>query len=101
MNINVNQSYEPLSKDNIKDHWLQIKNLPDEQHAHVFSRENNVNLKDFILDINKQIAFELLERNKNLKRANMIDIKLLQNKFIINQEVEVLLMEKMLEKEIL
>ena len=70
MNINVNQSYEPLSKDNIKDHWLQIKNLPDEQHAHVFSRENNVNLKDFILDINKQIAFELLERNKNLKRAN-------------------------------
>ena len=38
-----------------KDHWLQIK-IYQMNNMLMYSLENNVNLKDFILDINKQIA---------------------------------------------
>lgn len=92
MNINVNQSYNHLSSANAKDYWLKIKDLPDEQHAYVFSRTENTELKDFILDINKQIAFELLERNKNLKRANSGKLEI-EN--IINDWVASLFKHKM------
>jgi hypothetical protein len=49
MNINVNQSYNHLSSANAKDYWLKIKDLPDEQHAYVFSRTENTELKDFFI----------------------------------------------------
>ena len=34
--INLSQSYQPLLKDNPKNYWQEIKNLTDEEHAHIF-----------------------------------------------------------------
>ncbi|WP_419233781.1 hypothetical protein [Aliarcobacter cryaerophilus] len=93
INTNVAQTYQPLSKGDIKEFWLlKIKSLPDEQHAYIFSSENNINLKDFILDINKQIAFELLERKINLKKASANGLEI-EN--IINDWVASLFKQKM------
>ena len=57
-----------LDKYEAKNYWLQIKDMNDESHAHIFASQENV--EEYIKDIMLNIAKELLERKINLLRVN-------------------------------
>ena len=55
-----------LSLQNAQYYWSEIKNMLDEHHAKIFSRQD-FSLEEFILENMRLISLELLERKKNIK----------------------------------
>ncbi|WP_415397826.1 hypothetical protein [Sulfurimonas sp. CS5] len=78
------------NKYDAQDYWLQIKNMDDESHAHIFSSQ--VNVEEYIKDIMLNIAEELLERKVNLQRVS--DKNKLELEDIINDWVTSLLSQR-------
>ena len=84
---------KPISLDDkyyAQNYWLQIKNMDDESHAHIFA--NQVNVEEYIKDIMLNIAEELLERKVNLQRV--INNNELELEDIINDWVTSLLSQR-------
>ncbi|MBP6713731.1 MAG: hypothetical protein KA157_07335 [Aliarcobacter sp.] len=78
------------NKYDAQNYWLQIKNMDDESHAHIFASQ--VNVEEYIKDIMLNIAEELLERKVNLQRVS--DKNKLELEDIINDWVTSLLSQR-------
>ncbi len=78
------------NKYDAQNYWLQIKNMDDESHAHIFASQ--VNVEEYIKDIMLNIAEELLERKKNLQRVS--ENNKLELEDIINDWVTSLLSQR-------
>ena len=89
-NVVLEKSRSLDNKYDAQNYWLQIKNMDDESHAHIFA--NQVNVEEYIKDIMLNIAEELLERKINLQRVN--ENNKLELEDIINDWVTSLLSQR-------
>lgn len=74
LNLKIDFSDTTLTIKDAQNYWLQIKDMTDEEHSQIFSKNDNVNefIKDIILDISK----ELLNRKINIKRQTQLEFSL-------------------------
>lgn len=89
-NVILEKSRSLDNKYDAQNYWLQIKNMDDESHAHIFASQ--VNVEEYIKDIMLNIAEELLERKKNLQRVS--ENNKLELEDIINDWVTSLLSQR-------
>jgi hypothetical protein len=66
LNLKIDFSDTTLTIKDAQNYWLQIKDMTDEEHAQIFSKNDNVN--EFIKDIILNISKELLNRKINIQR---------------------------------
>ncbi|MBE0514070.1 hypothetical protein [Sulfurimonas sp.] len=79
-----------LNKYEAKNYWLQIKDMDDQSHAHIFASQES--FEEYIRDIMLHIAEELLERKVNLHRVSQNNKLELED--IINDWVTSLLSQR-------
>lgn len=88
LNLKIDFSDTTLTIKDAKNYWRQIKDMSDDEHAQIFSKNDNVN--DFIKDIILNISKELLNRKINIQRQKELELE-----DIINDWVKSLVEQRM------
>lgn len=90
LNLKIDFSDTTLTMQYAQNYWLQIKDMTDEEHSQIFSKNDNVNgfIKDIILNISK----ELLNRKINIQRQGKQKLEI---EDIINDWVKSLIEQRM------
>lgn len=82
---------DTLTPEKARNYWLEIKEMPEEDHAFIFAKKQNIN--DYIIQIMLDLSEELLDRKINIAQnhTNMG----LEHENIINDWTTSLLQQKM------
>lgn len=88
LNLKIDFSDTTLTIKDAKNYWRQIKDMSDDEHAQIFSKNDNVN--DFIKDIILNISKELLNRKINIQKQKKLELE-----DIINDWVKSLVEQRM------